>query len=166
MANLYDLTGDMLKLQQLLETGEVVDAELLADVLTDTTADYEEKIENCAKVCKNLDKDIDGIDAELKRLTARKKGLTTNRDNLKANMFDSMKATGKTKIKGSLFTVAIQANGGKIPVIVDVDTSKLPDDLVKIEEKPDLDKIAAYIDAHPDTDLAHYGERGESLRIR
>lgn len=166
MANLYELTGDILKLQQLLETGEVVDKELLNDVLADTTADYDEKIENYAKVIKNLSADVDAIKAETDRLTTRRKALETNITNLKARMFDSMKQTGNTKIKGSLFTVSIQANGGKIPVIVDVDTSKLPDDLVKIEEKPDLDKIAAYIDAHPDTNFAHYGERGESLRIR
>lgn len=164
--NLYELTGDMLKLQQLLENGEVVDTELLNDVLADTTADYEEKIENCAKVYKNLTSDVDGIDAEIKRLTARKKALSTNADNLKARMYDSMKATNTPKIKGKLFTVAIQANGGKIPVIVDVTTDKLPDELVRIEEKPDLDAIAAYIDKHPDTTLAHYGERGDSLRIK
>lgn len=33
--NLYDLTGDLLRLQELLESGEVVDTELLADVLAD-----------------------------------------------------------------------------------------------------------------------------------
>jgi len=166
MANLYELTGDILKLQQLLETGEVVDTELLNDCLTDTTADYEEKIENYAKVIKNLSADVDALKAETERLTTRRKALETNITNLKSRMFDSMKQTGKTKIKGTLFTVSIQPNGGKIPVIVDVDTSKLPDELVKIEEKPDLEKIAAYIDEHPETTLAHYGERGESLRIR
>lgn len=164
--NLYDLTGDIQKLQNILEMGEVVDAELLADVLADTTADYEEKIENYAKVVKNLSADVDALKAEEKRLTTRRKALENNIDALKARMFDSMKATGKTKIKGSVFTVSIQANGGKIPVIVDVPTEKLPDDLVKIEEKPDLDAIAAYIEAHPGTPLGHFGERGESLRIR
>lgn len=164
--NLYELTGDVLKLQQLLESGDVVDTELLNDVLADTTADYENKIESYAKVYKNLSADVDALKVEADRLTARRKTLENNITRLKAAMFDSMKQTGKTKIKGELFTVSIQANGGKIPVIVDVDTSKLPDELVKIEEKPDLDAIAKYIDEHPDTDLAHYGERGESLRIK
>lgn len=164
--NLYELTGDMLKLQQLLESGEVIDKELLADVITDTTADYEEKIENCAKVYKNLTSDVDGIDAEIKRLTARKKTLSTNADNLKARMYESMKATKTPKIKGKLFTVAIQANGGKLPVIVDVTTDKLPDELVRIEETPDLDAIAKYITENPDCGYGHFGERGESLRIK
>lgn len=164
--NLYDLTGDILKLQNILESGEVVDTELLADVLADTTADYDEKIESYAKVIKNLSANVDALKSETERLNTRRKTLENNIAALKARMFDSMKATGKTKIKGDLFTVSIQANGGKIPVIVDVDTSALPDELVKIEEKPDLDAIAAYIEQHPENKLAHFGPRGESLRIR
>lgn len=164
--NLYDLTGDLLRLQELLESGEVVDTELLADVLADTTTDYEEKIENYAKIVKNLSANIDSLKAEAERLTKRRKALEANIDSLKSRMFDSMKATGKTKIKGDLFTVSIRANGGKVPVIVDVETAYLPDELVKIEEKPNLDAIAAYIELHPDTNLAHFGEKGESLSIR
>ena len=164
--NLYELTGDILKLQNILESGEVVDQEFLADVLADTTADYDEKIESYAKVIKNLTANIDALKAETERLTARRKTLETNIASLKARMFESMKLTGKTKIKGDLFTVSIQQNGGKPPVIVDVKTEDLPDELVKIEEKPDLDAIAAYIEKNPDNKLAHFGVRGESLRIR
>lgn len=166
MANLYELTGDVLTLQNLLNSGEVIDKELLNDVLTDTTADYEAKIEAYAKVIKNLTADVEAMKNEADRITARRKALENNIKSLKDRMFESMKTTGNTKIKGTLFTVAIQPNGGKIPVIVDVDTAALPDDLVKIEEKPDLDAIAAYITAHPDCKYAHFGERGESLRIK
>lgn len=166
MANLYELTGDVLKLQTLLESGEVIDTELLADVLADTTEDYEAKIEAYAKVVKNLSADVDALKAEAERLTSRRKALENNIKSLKDRMFESMSTTGNTKIKGALFTVSIQANGGKIPVVVDVDTADLPDDLVKIEEKPDLDAIAAYITAHPESKYAHFGERGYSLRIK
>lgn len=164
--NLYDLTGDILKLQDILESGEAVNTELLANVLADTTADYEEKIENYAKVIKNLSADVDALKAEEKRLTTRRKALENNIDALKGRMFDSMKATGNTKIKGSVFTVSIQPNGGKVPVIVDVDTAQLPDELVRIEEKPDIEAITKYIEAHPNTKYAHFGSRGESLHIR
>ena len=164
--NLYELTGDILKLQDLLASGEVVDAELLKDVITDTEADYEAKIESYAMVIKNLSADIAALKEEADRLNSRRKTLEANIDSLKSRMFDSMKATNTPKIKGRLFTISIQANGGKIPVIVDVDTADLPDDLVKIEEKPDLDAISKFIAANPDTKLAHFGQRGESLRIK
>ena len=123
MANLYDLTGDLLKLQELLESGDVVDAELLNDVISDTQEDYKEKIESCAKIVKNIMVDVEGLKAEIDRLTARKKALENNIASLKARMFDSMKATNNPKIKGALFTVSIQANGGRLPVIVDVPTA-------------------------------------------
>ena len=164
--NLYELTGDILKLQDLLASGEVVDAELLKDVITDTEADYEAKIESYAMVIKNLSADIAALKEEADRLNSRRKTLEANIDSLKSRMFDSMKATNTPKIKGRLFTISIQANGGKIPVIVDVDTADLPDELVKIEEKPDLDAISKFIAANPDTKLAHFGPRGESLRIK
>lgn len=164
--NLYELTGDILKLQDLLASGEVVDAELLKDVISDTEADYEAKIESYAMVIKNLSADIAALKEEADRLNSRRKTLEANIDSLKSRMFDSMKATNTPKIKGRLFTISIQANGGKIPVIVDVDTADLPDNLVKIEEKPDLDAISKFIAANPGTKLAHFGERGESLRIK
>lgn len=163
---LYDLTGEVLQLQELLASGDVVDVELLKNVLSDTTEDYDAKLEAYAKVIKNLSSDVDAIKAETERLTSRKKALENNISALKNRMYESMKALGKTKVKGELFTVSIQANGGRIPVIVDVDTSELPDDLVKIEEKPDIDAIMAYIEKHPDSKLAHFGLRGESLRIK
>ena len=163
---LYDLTGEVLQLQELLSSGDVVDVELLKNVLSDTTEDYDAKLEAYAKVIKNLTSDVDAIKAETERLTSRKKALENNITALKNRMYESMKALGKTKVKGELFTVSIQANGGRIPVIVDVDTSELPDDLVKIEEKPDIDAITAYIEKHPGTKYAHFGERGEGIRIR
>jgi hypothetical protein len=76
-----------------------------------------------------------------------------------------MKATNTPKIKGNILSVAIQKNGGKLPVVVDVDTSELPDDLVKVTEAPDLDAIRKALDAG-ECEYAHYGVRGESLRIK
>ena len=166
MSNLYDLTGDVLKLQDLLASGEVIDKELLADVLKDTTEDYNDKIEAYAKVIKNLSVDMEGLKNEIDRLNARHKAIKANIESLKNRMFESMKETKTTKVKGKLFTIAIQANGGKCPVIVDVDTSVLPDNLVRIEERPDLDAIAAYITENPTCGYAHFGDRGESLRIK
>lgn len=164
--NLYDLTGDVLQLQELLENGEVVDVELLQDVLSDTLEDYDAKLESYAKVIKNLSANVDAIKAEKDRLNQREKALSANIKALKNRMYESMKATGKTKVKGELFTVSIQANGGKIPVIVDVPTSELPDELVRIIEEPDIDAITAYLEKNPECKLAHFGERGEGIRIR
>lgn len=166
MKNLYELTQDMLDLQDIVDSGEVIDTQLLDDTLADTTADFDEKIINYAKVIKNLSASEDAIKAEIERLTARKKNIDKNITNMKTAMLNAMQAVKREKIKGDLFTVSVRANGGKLPVIVDVDTAELPDDLVKIEEKPDLDAIAKFIEKMGETRLAHFGDRGVSLSIK
>ncbi|MBO7211068.1 MAG: siphovirus Gp157 family protein [Methanobrevibacter sp.] len=156
----------MLDLQDIVDSGEVIDTQLLDDTLADTTADFDDKIINYAKVIKNLSAAEDAIKAEIERLTARKKNIDKNITNMKTAMLNAMQAVKREKIKGDLFTVSVRANGGKLPVIVDVDTAELPDDLVKIEEKPDLDALAKFIEKNPETQLAHFGERGVSLSIK
>ena len=163
--NLYEVTGQVLHLQAMLES-EDFDAEVLADTMEAVEGEYDFKIESYCKVIKNLEADMDALKAEAKRLTDRRKVLENNVDRLKAAMFESMKATGKDKVKGAVFTASIQKNGGKLPVILDVETSELPDELVKVVESPDLEAIYEVLTTHGTSKYAHFGERGESLRIK
>lgn len=166
MSSLYEVTGDLLTIQSMLE--DDVDPVALADTLEAVQGEYEIKLESYCKVIKNLEADVVGIKAEVDRLSGKRKVLENNIDRLKKAMFDSMKATETSKIKGQLFTVAIQKNGGKIPVIVspDADTSKLPDQLVVITEKPNIEAIRELLEAGKLVEGFTLGERGESLRIK
>lgn len=166
--NLYELTGDILSLQDMLASSEGDDEELtqaLRDTLEANQGEYEAKLEQYCKVIKNLEADAEACNNEAKRLTDKSKHLKASVTRLKAVMYDSMKTTKTTKIKGAIFTVSIQKNGGKLPVIVDVPTDQLPDDLVKVVESPDLDAIAKLLE-RGSSPLAHFGERGESIRIK
>ena len=161
---LYELTSDVLALQDLLEN-ELEDEQMLLDTLEGVQWEYEFKLEQYAKVVRNLEADAEALKNEVTRLTNKRRVIENNVERLKSIMFDSMKATNTPKVKGNILSVAIQKNGGKLPVVVDVDTSKLPDELVKVTEVPDLDAIRKALDAG-DCKYAHYGERGESLRIK
>lgn len=168
MANLYELTGDILALQDMLASSEGEDEELtqaLRDTLEANQGEYEAKLEAYCKVIKNLEADAEALKNETKRLTDKRKRLEDSISRLKAVMYDSMKSTNTTKVKGQIFSVSIQKNGGKLPVIVDVPTDQLPDDLVKVVESPDLDAIAKLLE-RGSSPLAHFGERGDSLRIK
>jgi phosphotransferase system IIB component len=164
MSNLYELTGDILALQSMLE--DSVDDQVLLDTLEAVQGEYDVKMESYAKLIKNLEVDMDALKNEAKRLTDKRKVLENNITRLKKAMFDSMKATGKDKVKGQVFTIAIQKNGGKLPVIVDVDVKELPDNLVKVVESPDLEAMYDELTAHGTSKYCHFGERGESLRIK
>lgn len=165
---LYELTSDLLVLQEMLE--EAVDDQCLLDTLEGVQGEYEVKLESYCKVIKNLEADMEALKAEAKRLTDKRKVLENNVDRLKKAMFDSMKLTGTDKVKGQLFTVAIQKNGGKLPVIYDKDnkdiTANLPDLLVNVVETPDLEAIREVLEAGKVVEGFTLGERGESLRIK
>ncbi len=159
--NLYELTAVYQRLQNELENGEDV-----AGILEVIGDELETKADNYARVIQNLKAQADAFKAEEQRLADKRKKCEAGVERLKENLFAAMKATGKEKFKTELFSFSIQKNGGAEPVIVDVETEKLPDDLVQITEKPDLKAIAAYIKDTGDLSYAHFGERGESLRIK
>lgn len=164
--NLYEITESLMKLQMLLEDPEV-DQQLVEDCINDYQEELEVKADGYARVIKNMEGSIEAIDKELARLKAKKAAMKNGIDKLKTNLQEAMTTLKKPKIKTDLFTIAIQKNGGKAPVILDVkDTADLPDELVRIKEEPDLDAIRELIESGQECKWAHLGERGESLRIK
>lgn len=159
--NLYELTAAYQTLQNQIEAGE--DVESILDEIND---ELEAKADGYARVIRNMEGDIDAFKAEEKRLAEKRRSLESAVDKLKQDLFNSMKSTGKTKFKTELFNFAIQKNCGAVPIIVDVPVDDLPDDLVIITEKPDLKAIKKLIEETGDLTYAHFGERGESLRIK
>lgn len=165
MSTMYELTADYLEILDLANDPDIP-PEVVADTLEGIGGEIEVKAENTAKILKELEASVAASKAEEKRLAERRKQLENNVQKIKERLFDMMKTTGKVKFKTDLFSFSIQKNGGKLPVVLDVkDTSELPDDLVKITETADLEAIRELLDAG-DTRFAHYGERGESLRIK
>lgn len=165
MASLYELKGEYLQLLNMLTDPEI-DDQVVLDTLEGIDYELEVKAENYAKIIRELEGNVEVIKTEKKRLTDKQGKLEENVKKLKDNLQTAMIQTGKTKFKTDLFSFSIQKNGGTLPVIVDVETAKLPDELVQVTEKPDLKAIGEYLKTHPDTKYAHYGERGESLRIK
>lgn len=169
MSRLYELTGNLVTLQELLEDSLEND-QVLTDTLEAVQGEYEFKLEAYCKVIKNLEADMDALRNEEKRLADKRKTLEANIDRLKKTMFDSMKSTNTPKVKGQLFTIAIQKNGGVVPINYDKDnkdiTLTLPDELVIVTEKPNLDAIREQLEAGKTVEGFSLGERGESLRIK
>lgn len=161
---LYELTADVMLLQEMLEN-ELDDEQMLIDTLEGVQYEYEYKLEQYAKVIRNLEADANAYKLEANRLNERRKVIENNIDRLKKHMFESMKATGISKVKGSVLNVSIQKNGGKLPVVLDCEVKDLPDHVVKVVESADLEAIRAVLDAG-ECNYAHYGERGESIRIK
>ena len=162
MSTLYELTGKYLQLQEVLESG---DEEYPIDMLT-IGEEYEQKCENYGRIIRNEEADIDGIDAEIKRLTERKKSKQKAIDRLKQSLFDSMKTTGKTKIITKMFTFTVAKKGGLRPLVIDKE-AVIPPEFCKVVYEPDKEKIRQAIEEDGEVlDFARLEERGEYLRVR
>ncbi len=77
MANIYEITSDWFRVQDMMEDPEL-DPQTLADTLEAIEGELEIKAENYAKVMKNLEGDIVAIKAEIDRLTSKKKTIENN----------------------------------------------------------------------------------------
>lgn len=160
MASLYELTGQMAYLRELLEDPEAPD-EVVLDTMESLEYEFEEKAEGYGKIIRMLQTEVDGIDAEVERLTARKKALCNNVSRLKCSLSESMVLLDKKKFKTPLFSFCIQKN----PATVDI-VGKVPKRFL-IPQEPKVDKKAmiAFVKEHGDTKYARLVQ-SESLRIR
>lgn len=165
MSNLYQLTNNYETVLNMLYD-EDIDEQMILDTLEGIEGEIEAKADGYAKIIKELLGDAEKIKEEKTRLEKRQKTFENRAKILKDNLENSMKQIGKTKFKTELFSFNIQKNGGKLPLIID-DISKVPIEYFKHTEKElDNTKIREAIDEGKEISFAHYGEQGESLRIK
>ena len=165
MVSLYELTEEYLRLLEMAEDPEV-DEEVLADTLEGLGGEIEIKADGYAKVIRQLTADIEGLKAEIDRLTVRKKTIDNNIDRMKRSLEAAMLATGKTKFKTDLFSFGIQKNAPSV-VIDEQYIENIPEEYL-IEQEPKIDKAKLKEDLKNGVDLdgiAHL-EQSESIRIR
>lgn len=162
MSTLYQLTEAYQELLSMALDPDI-DPEALADTMEAIDGEIEVKADGYAKVMKTLDADVSAIKAEIARLTERKKSIETNIDRMKRALESSMRATGKTKFKTTLFSFGIQKN---VPSVSILDESKIPEQFL-IPQSPKIDK-RAIMAALKDGEHYEWAEvvQTESLRIR
>lgn len=163
MSTLYELTSDY---QQLLEMAmdPDVEPEVLADTMEAIGGEIEVKADGYAMVMKELQMNVDGIKAEIARLTARYKAMENNITGMKERLQQAMIATGKTKFKTQLFSFGIQNTAPS--VVIDDPTRLPPRYMIPQEPKIDKKRIKEDLKAGTDLDGVAHLEAGQSLRIR
>lgn len=159
MATLYELTGSYLKL---LEYAEDSDSTLFSDTMDSITDAIGDKADGYAEVDKELAKDEKALKDEAQRLRKRAISIGKNRRHLQQTLKESMKATGKTKIKTNKFTIYIQKNPESVRL---VDESKIPAYLNKTVMEPDKTRIKQLLKEGKDVPGAEL-KTGSSVRIR
>lgn len=165
MDTLYTLTEDYQALLQLADDPD--DEQAFSDTLEGIIGALDVKMDDYAAVLQNMGFRASMIDAEIKRLTARKKAVENSIQRMKDRLKESMKATDRAKVVTELHTFVVKKNGGKLPLIIDPD-AKIPDKFCKVIVSPDMELIRKSLETGNTEVLAfaNFGERGDHLEIK
>jgi hypothetical protein len=125
---LYEITK---QLNELLAM-EDIPREHIEDTINLIEEEFEGKAEMVAAYIRELEADEAGMKAEIDRLSERKRVLTAKVDNLKDYLRQNMLASGKTNIKGKLFSITL----GKQSPVLDV--------FVPVEELPEQYRVVKF----------------------
>lgn len=125
---LYEITK---QLNELLAM-EDIPREQIEDTINLIEEEFEGKAEMVAAYIRELEADEAGMKAEIDRLSERKRVLTAKVDNLKDYLRQNMLASGKTNIKGKLFSITL----GKPSPVLDV--------LVPVEQLPEKYRVVNF----------------------
>lgn len=124
---LYELSEQYQELERLLEEGEDV-----ANELTRIEDAIEAKGAAIVHVLRNLDLDIDKLDAELKRLQARKSAAVANKERLREYVRTSMTDAGVHRVLSNTFVVSLQK--GNESVVIE-DETLIPEQYWKVKRE-------------------------------
>lgn len=159
---LYEIND---KLREVVQDGFAVDEETgefwTPDRLEDLEIEFENKLEACAVVAKELSAEAEALKAEAAKLTARQKAAEKRAETLKNYMATQMQRNGSRELQTPRCSLKFRKSSR---VVVD-NQDMLPPELltVKTEKKPNLAAIKAAIKAG-DIVAAHIEER-DNLQI-
>lgn len=141
---LYQITGDVLTLQEMLESDEY-DEEVINTTLESVMYDLDDKADDYVKVIRNMEARVDAISNEQERLAASKKVLKNGIQRMKDAIKNSMEVTGKKKA-GNIFTISLRNNAKQLPK--NITYKDVPEEYWKpIDPEVDRKKLLADVKA-------------------
>lgn len=175
MASLYELQGDFLQIEQILDDngGEVTKE--LAQLFTDTALSIQQKVDGYRVLMAKFNDKADAIDKEIKRLQGLKKTAVNAEKRLKEYILNVMGAYGLKKIEG-LFCSMTRTTSKALDVNEELLLSAYNEKIAELQAQlPDYLTIEVKVsktaikNAFKDSDLLPAGcayVENESLRIK
>jgi len=160
---LYELSNNYLKIADILEQSDSDDEDLARQALDAIEEKIEQKLENIAKLCSNLEAQAEAVKQEEKRLRERRQSLEKKIKRIKDYAQHELEKAEIRKVECELFTVYKQNNPPSVRI---EDESKLPDEYFR-SAKPSVDKKKLLKDIKSGKEIEGVElYQGESLRIR
>lgn len=109
MANIYEITGDVLLFQQMVEEGEVSD-DVIADTFEALEGEYKLKVQGYCMARSNLLARKTGLLAEIERMKSQIERIDKNVDRMDKTVQKSMVKLGYDQVQTELFDVRRKKN--------------------------------------------------------
>jgi len=139
MAKLYELAEQYLALTRVIDEGGVSEEDF-KQALDQLKDNFEDKVENIGKMALSCSSDAQSIEAEIGRLSARQRVLTTAYTHLKSYLLLEMSAVGVDKVQRPLVTVSLRKSPPSCEVY---DDALIPENFWRvIPETKEIDKRA------------------------
>jgi len=142
MASIYNITGDILRLYEMIDEIETPDEEyenILLDTLEGVMGEFEVKADAYGKLIRNIESNVDGLKKEKSRLETKIKRSENLVKSLKDRILFCMDKAKIPEIKGELFRFKTQNFGKQLPENIEEFRDKIPDAYF-IAQDPKLDK--------------------------
>lgn len=153
---LYEITDIYLNL-------ESIDDEIdVSAALAEVDGELEDKLENIAKLIRNLEAEAKAYEDEEKRLKAQKQAAKNRIESLKRYVKGSLETIGKDKVEAGIFKWSLQNGPGRVEI---TDETKIPEEYFVTEVKPLKSEIKKAIESGVITEGAEI-VRDKSLRLR
>lgn len=150
MTHLYELTEQALQLQDLADESDETMAQAIADTFEALEGEFNDKAIALVKVTHMIKADTSMLDAEIKRLQARKKTMTNKIESLREYLRSNMAASGISKIECPLFSITLTKP--QSVVVIDKEDDIPAEYLtIKTEKSPDKKSILAALKEDKDS---------------
>lgn len=153
---LYEITDIYLNLENIDDEIDITAA------LAEVDGELEDKLENIAKLIRNLEAEAKAYEDEEKRLKAQKQATKNRIESLKRYVKGSLETIGKDKVEAGIFKWSLQNGPGRVEI---TDETKIPEEYFVTEVKPLKSEIKKAIESGVITEGAEI-VRDKSLRLR
>lgn len=168
-APLYEISNELLELEDLLEENEGV-IEGALERIFDVEEARDEKVDGYCALIQTLESRAKVRRGEARRLTELARVDENKASRLKSFLLHIFQRHDWKRVDGPRFRATRCRNGGKQPLSVDtnVDLDAIPERFVDVEvvRRINSDAIREALEAGEELDFAELGERGEHIRIK
>ena len=165
--NIYKLTYKYEEILDLLQSVDVSTndeyRQILEDTLESISDALDDKVEGYVKIIDQMRSDREMLKVERDRINARIKSLNNNVKRMQTVLYDTLKASGKDKVKTPLYSIWIQQDPPSIEVL---DELEIPNEYW-VEQLPTLDKRQLLTDLKEGKEVKGAQiKQGEGVRYR